>query len=158
MSAEDHFTKKNKAHINKLISKLLNDQKLAMLSTQSNGQPYASLVAIACSNDLRFLYFVTPRATRKFNNIKKDGSMALLITSSANRESDFHEAMAVTVVGSAEELSGLEKEAAMNLYIAKHPYLEDFARSPTCALVKVQARSYILVKNFQQVTELHIHP
>jgi heme iron utilization protein len=158
MSADDHTTKKTTAHIRQLISKLLNDQRLAMLSTHSKGQPYASLVAIACSNDLRFLYFVTPRTTRKFSNLEKDGRMALLVTSSANRESDFHEAMAVTVVGSAEELTGFEKKAAMDFYIAKHPYFEDFARSPTCALVKVQARNYILVKNFQQVTELHIHP
>jgi heme iron utilization protein len=158
MPTDDHSTKQAESQIRKLITKLLDDQRLAMLSTQRNGQPYASLVAIACTGDLRFLYFVTSRTTRKFNNLENDCRMALLISSSANRESDFHEAMAVTVVGSAEELYGLEKEAALNLYTAKHPYLEDFARSPTCALVKVQARSYILVKNFQQVTELHIHP
>jgi heme iron utilization protein len=158
MPTDDHSTKQAESQIRQLITKLLDDQRLAMLSTQRNGQPYASLVAIACTGDLRFLYFVTPRTTRKFNNLENDCRMALLISSSANRESDFHEAMAVTVVGSAEELYGLEKEAALNLYTAKHPYLEDFARSPTCALVKVRARSYILVKNFQQVTELHIHP
>ena len=95
--------------IRHMLSVLLSNQRLAVLSTHSNGQPYASLVAFACSDDLRFLYFVTPRTTRKFGNLQNDCRMALLITSSANQETDFHEAMAVTVVGSAGEISGTEK-------------------------------------------------
>ena len=144
--------------IRHVLSVLLSNQRLAVLSTHSNGQPYASLVAFACSDDLRFLYFVTPRTTRKFSNLQNDCRMALLITSSANQETDFHEAMAVTVVGSAGEISGPEKETALNRYLERHPYLEDFARSPTCALVKANARTYILVKNFQHVMELHLDP
>jgi nitroimidazol reductase NimA-like FMN-containing flavoprotein (pyridoxamine 5'-phosphate oxidase superfamily) len=145
--------------IRQVLNELLNHQRLAVLSTHMSGQPYASLVAFACSDDLRFLYFVTPRTTRKFNNLQNDCRMALLITSSANQETDFHEAMAVTVVGSAgEEISGPEKEMALERYLQRHPYLENFARSPTCAFMKVHARSYILVQNFQHVMELHIEP
>jgi nitroimidazol reductase NimA-like FMN-containing flavoprotein (pyridoxamine 5'-phosphate oxidase superfamily) len=140
----------------RLLRELMSGQKLAVLSTHNGGQPYASLVAFACSEDLGSLYFVTPRTTRKFSNLHGDCRMALLVTSSANQETDFHEAMAVTVVGSAAEIHGPDKEAALNHYIAKHPYLEDFARSPTCAFVKVHPRTYILVKNFQHVMELHV--
>jgi nitroimidazol reductase NimA-like FMN-containing flavoprotein (pyridoxamine 5'-phosphate oxidase superfamily) len=147
---------KEQEDIRQALSGLLSHQKLAVLSTHHSGQPYASLVAFCASDDLRFLYFVTPRTTRKFDNLQKDCRMALLVTSSANQQTDFHEAMAVTVVGSAGEISGPEKEAALNRYLAKHPYLEAFARSPTCALVKVHARTYILVKNFQHVMELHL--
>ena len=141
-----------------LLRELLAGQKLAVLSTHHGGQPYASLVAFAFSDDLASLYFVTPRTTRKFSNLQNDCRMALLITSSANQETDFHEAMAVTVVGSAGEINDPEKETALNRYLERHPYLEDFARSPTCAFVKVNARTYILVKNFQHVMELHIEP
>ena len=144
--------------IRRVLRGLLSTQRLAVLSTHAGGQPYASLVAFACSDDLRFLYFVTPRTTRKFSNLQNDCRTALLITSSANQETDFHEAMAVTVVGSAGEISGPEKEAALERYLGKHPYLEAFARSPTCAFVQVHARTYILVKNFQHVMELHLEP
>jgi nitroimidazol reductase NimA-like FMN-containing flavoprotein (pyridoxamine 5'-phosphate oxidase superfamily) len=144
--------------IRRVLRGLLSTQRLAVLSTHAGGQPYASLVAFACSEDLRFLHFVTPRTTRKFDNLQNDGRMALLVTSSANQEVDFHEAMAVTVVGSAGEISGPEKEAALERYLGKHPYLEAFARSPTCAFVQVHARTYILVKNFQHVMELHLEP
>ena len=144
--------------IRRVLRELLSTQRLAVLSTHAGGQPYASLVAFACSDDLRFLHFVTPRTTRKFSNLQHDGRVALLVTSSANQEVDFHEAMAVTVVGSAGEISGPEKEAALERYLGKHPYLEAFARSPTCAFVQVHARTYILVKNFQHVMELHLEP
>jgi hypothetical protein len=66
--------------------------------------------------------------------------------------------MAVTIVGSAGEISSPEKETALNRYLVRHPYLEEFARSPTCAFVKVSARTHILVKNFQHVMEFHLEP
>jgi nitroimidazol reductase NimA-like FMN-containing flavoprotein (pyridoxamine 5'-phosphate oxidase superfamily) len=77
--------------IREVLRELLSNQRLAVLSTHNSGQPYASLVAFAFSDDLRFLYFVTPRATRKFSNLQNDCRMALLITSSANQETDFHQ-------------------------------------------------------------------
>lgn len=148
----------NQTDIREVLSALLSRQRLAVLSTHAGGQPYASLVAFAGSEDLRSLYFVTPRATRKFTNLQSDGRVALLVTSSANQEGDFHQAVAATVVGSARELAGPQKEAALKRYLQKHPYLEDFARSPTSALVEVSARTYVLVKNFQNVMELHLDP
>ena len=87
--------------IRHVLSVLLSNQRLAVLSTHSNGQPYASLVAFACSDDLRYLYFVTPR---KFGNLTNDCRMALLVTSSANQEVDFHEAMEATVEMRWEEI------------------------------------------------------
>lgn len=92
------------AGLRQLLRELLSGQKLAVLSTHSGGQSYANLVAFAFSDDLGSLYFVTPRTTRKFSNLQRDGRMALLITSSTNKETDFHEAMAVTVIGSADEI------------------------------------------------------
>jgi hypothetical protein len=62
----------------------------------------------------------------------------------------------VTVIGGAEEINASSRDNNLRNYLAKHPYLEDFAKSPTCALVRVTAKSYYLVKNFQRVMELHI--
>ena len=141
--------------IGSLLRELLSAQKLAVLSTHQSGQPYANLVAFVCSEDLKSLYFATVRSTRKFANILEDSRVALLVSSSTNAESDFNEAMAATVVGSAVEVLGEKRRSALITYLAKHPYLEAFVRSPGCALVKVSVRSYILVKNFQQIMELH---
>ena len=131
-------------------------QKLAVVSTQSEGQPYASLVAFAASDDLRHIFFVTARTTRKFANLIKDARVAVLINSSVNRESDFHDAVSVTVTGTAEEIEDAERNKVLTLYLSKHPYLEDFAQAPTCAVIRVTTKSYYMVKNFQTVMELHI--
>jgi nitroimidazol reductase NimA-like FMN-containing flavoprotein (pyridoxamine 5'-phosphate oxidase superfamily) len=138
------------------LKDLCTSQKLAVVSTQSDGQPYASLVAFVAGDDLRHIYFVTARTTRKFANLTREPRVAVLINSSTNEESDFHEAVSITVTGTAEEISGLEREKILTRYLSKHPYLEDFARSPSCALIQVATQSFYMVQNFQNVMELHI--
>lgn len=140
----------------KRLVELFNSQTLASLSTQKDGQPYASLVAFYAADELTHLYFVTPKTTRKFANLSADGRVAIMINNSTNTDADFHEAISVTAVGTANEVSGLEKEGVLSQYLAKHPYLEDFARAKTCALVGVRVASYFMVRNFQIVTELHM--
>ena len=66
------------------LKDLCTSQKLAVVSTQSDGQPYASLVAFVASDDLRHIYFVTARTTRKFANLIREPRVAVLINSSAN--------------------------------------------------------------------------
>ena len=71
------------------LIKLLRAQPLAVLSTQQEGQPYASLVAFVSSDDLTRLYFATIRSTRKFANIMKDSRVAMLIDNRSNNPADF---------------------------------------------------------------------
>ena len=142
----------------KSVAELFRSQNLATLSTQHAGQPYASLVAFAASDDLDEIYFATPTTTRKYANLLADSRVAMLINSSMNQASDFHRAISVTAVGKAKDVTGKDKKRILDRYLAKHPHLEDFVRSPTCALVRVSVESYYMVKNFQNVTELHLTP
>jgi nitroimidazol reductase NimA-like FMN-containing flavoprotein (pyridoxamine 5'-phosphate oxidase superfamily) len=143
--------------IRRRLRDLCISQKLAVVSTQSDGQPYASLVAFVASDDLRHIFFVTARTTRKFANLTSDSRVAVLINSSANEESDFHDAVCITATGTAEEIVDPERQDVLKRYLSKHPYLEDFARSPSCAVIRVAAKSYYMVQNFQNVMEFHIH-
>jgi heme iron utilization protein len=140
-----------------LIGELFASQNLAVLATHSQKQPYASLVAFAATDDLKYLYFVTPKTTRKFANLEINPQVAVLINSSTNQTADFHRAISVTAVGEAEEIIAADREPLLSLYLAKHPHLAEFAKSPTSALVRVTVRSYYLVKNFQKVLELHLY-
>lgn len=142
----------------KQLKELFHSQNLAALSTQNEGQPYASLVAFYAANDLKCLYFVTPKTTRKFANLVANRKVALLVNSSQNQAADFHQAISVTALGEADEVLGAEKQSIIGRYLAKHPHLEEFTRAPTCALVRVSIESYYMVKNFQNVTELHLEP
>lgn len=87
-----------------IVRNLFSTQKLAVLATQNNGQPYASLVAFVGREDLKEILFATPRTTRKFANLTADSRVAVLINSSENRPSDFHRAVSVTATGTAEEV------------------------------------------------------
>jgi nitroimidazol reductase NimA-like FMN-containing flavoprotein (pyridoxamine 5'-phosphate oxidase superfamily) len=145
-------------YVEKTIRKLFKTQRLAVLSTQSSGQPYASLVAFVSDEDLAHLYFATARTTRKYHNLNADPRVAILMDSRSNLESDIHEAVAVTAVGTASELSGQDKKQGIELYLSKHPYLQDFVRAESCALIRVAVKTYYLVTRFQQVMELHISP
>ncbi|MGD9138288.1 MAG: pyridoxamine 5'-phosphate oxidase family protein [Desulfobacterales bacterium] len=138
------------------LTDLFDSQNLAALSTHNAGQPYASLVAFYAGSDLRHIYFATPKTTRKFANLSADKRVAIMINNSSNEASDFHQAISVTAIGEAQEISGEEKKLITQQYLAKHPYLDDFVGSPTCAVIKVSVDSYYLVRNFQNVMELHL--
>lgn len=138
------------------LTQLFTGQKLAVLATQHEGQPYASLIAFAASGDLKELYFATPRATRKFAYLQADPKVALLIDSRSNQDEDIHRAIAATVLGTAAEVAAEEREKVVQRYLAKHPHLEEFAHSPSTAVVRVAVESYYVVSRFQEVMELHV--
>jgi nitroimidazol reductase NimA-like FMN-containing flavoprotein (pyridoxamine 5'-phosphate oxidase superfamily) len=142
----------------KTIGDLFGSQQLAVLATQQEGQPYASLVAFAATQNLKELLFATARSTRKFANLTRDSRVSLLVDSRSNRDADIHQAMAVTAIGTAEELRETDRGRYLEIYLGKHPHLEEFVKAPSFALIRVRVASYNLVSRFQKVMELHVTP
>jgi nitroimidazol reductase NimA-like FMN-containing flavoprotein (pyridoxamine 5'-phosphate oxidase superfamily) len=138
------------------VRELTDAQRLAVLCTDDRGRPYASLIAFAAAPDLKSLVFATSRPTRKFSNLSGNGRVSLLIDNRSNREEDFAEATAATVLGTAREVTGEERESCLSLYLGRHPYLSSFARSPNSAVFRVEVESYYVVNRFQSVSELHV--
>lgn len=147
---------KEELKLSEMIRELFSSQRLAVLGTQSGGQPYANLVAFVASDDLKSIFFATARATRKYANIQADSRVTVLIDNRSNQEADFSKAAAVTATGNAEEVGENERELITATYLAKHPMLEEFVRSPSCALLRVEVKTYYLVRRFQNVMELHV--
>jgi nitroimidazol reductase NimA-like FMN-containing flavoprotein (pyridoxamine 5'-phosphate oxidase superfamily) len=139
-----------------LIRNLLESQKLAVLATQNHGQPYSNLIAIAATADLRHLLFATTRATRKYANLMADSRVALLVDNRKNEVVDFTAASALTALGNAWEVHGGERQECLTVYLKKHPYLEEFAAAPACALLRVKVDKYIVVSRFQEVREFQL--
>lgn len=149
---------KDISKVKRNLRKLLRSQPLAVLATQSQGQPYASLVAFASSDDLKSLYFATTRSTRKYANLSGDSRVAMLVDNRSNNASDFRLAMAATATGTAVEVNPRERERALDRYLEKHPHLSDFVHSPTCALCKIRVQTFFVVTRFQIVVEVHVRP
>jgi len=141
-----------------ILKELCISQPLAVLATDAGSGPYASLVAVAITPDLRQLFFATPRATRKWANLAGNHHVSLLIDNRSNQVSDFSRAAAATVIGTAEELSGADLETGLAIFLRRHPHLADFTASPSCALFRVQIASIFLVTRFQNVMEFHFSP
>jgi heme iron utilization protein len=127
-----------------VLSPLLAIQRLAVLATSQDGQPYSSLVAFAVTDDLKQILFVTNRDTRKYRNIQQNSRVAMLVDSRKNDHADFETASAVTAIGVAREALGQERNHLSEVYLAKHPYLTDFLGMSNSALVLVAVSEYVI--------------
>ena len=144
------------------IRQLLQNERLAVLSTDQKGQPYASLVAFAGTSDLKTIVFCTPHTTRKFANLSANPRVALLINNGGNQPSDVYRAVAVTAIGRAavsppgDAPAPSSPKNVAQLYLQKHPHLEDFWRAASTALVAVRVERYFMVHNFQNVYDYRV--
>ena len=138
------------------IRHLLDSQQLAVLATQRNGQPYTSLMAYAFTDDLEEVVVATGTSTRKHQNILTDSRVSLLVDNRSNAQEDFHEAIALTIVGSVQEVPDQEFLLYQELYMKRHPYLDSFVQAPSTVLLKIVVYHYLLVSRFQNVMEYHI--
>lgn len=138
------------------IHALLSSQPLAVLSTQRNGQPYSSLMAFAYTDDLREIIVATGNSTRKHQNIIEESRVSLLVDNRSNSEEDFHAAAALTVLGVASCMAADERLAYEELYLKRHPYLQEFLAALSTTLFKIEINHYLLATRFQSVMEYHI--
>ncbi len=138
--------------LKKKINSLMKEQKLAVLASFHEDEPYTNLIAFVATDDLKHIYFVTPVATRKYSYLSTSKKASVMIDNRSNKESDFKDAIAVNATGTVMEV---EKTNILNdLYLEKHPYLKDFLQSPSSALMRLEVNRYIVASRFQNVVEI----
>ena len=136
----------NLSEAKELLRQTVGAQRFAVLATLSNQQPYINLVAFAVSDDLRQIVFATNRNTQKYRNILLYDRVALLIDTRSNNLSDFIEALAITALGVADELTGDESDKLVQSYLDKHPSLGEFLQRPDVAIIRVLVTDYIIAR------------
>ena len=134
----------NPSEAKELIRQIVESQRFAVLATQFEGQPYSNLVAFAEADNLRSLLFVTSRDTRKYSNTLASKKVAVLVDSRTNQASDLNNAIAITALGTIEEVAADNKDYLSGIYVSKHPQLKDFLHKPSNALMKVAVTDYIV--------------
>jgi nitroimidazol reductase NimA-like FMN-containing flavoprotein (pyridoxamine 5'-phosphate oxidase superfamily) len=129
------------------------DLRFAVLATSDQGRPYASLVAFAFTPDCKTVILATLKATRKYRNIRSQGSVSILIDNRSQTPEDLSRAEAVTLVGTARPIrAGARKEKYSKVFSDKHPQLTGFINQPGTALVAVDIEQAIHVTRFQDVS------
>ena len=149
--------KKGSADVLSRLAILDKDQKLAVLATVSDNEPYTSLVAYAVTPDMKGLIFATPRGTQKYRNIIRNKNVSLLIDTRSNTAADYRKAELITIMGSAHRLKrGRKRDDFAKALLKKHPKLKKFAEAPSTSLVLVKIIKCIHVNSFQIVSQISI--
>ena len=146
----------NRTQILEQIAKLFGSQSLAVLSTQKNSQPYASLVAFSASPDLKHFYFLTPNTTRKYENLTASPNVSILVNDSQNKADDIYNAVSVTGTGVSQVVDKSKEKEALDMYLKKHPHLKEFSSVPTTAFIRIIMKRYFMVNRFQNVVEVKV--
>lgn len=136
------------------IRHLVQGERYAILSTQGDGQPYASIVAFAMADDFRTAVFATPTATRKYRLLTACDRVALLIDNRCKHPDDMMRIEAITVTGRAipvERGEGFDRWS--RLLTTRHPHLAGFVASPSVALFRVEIVRVFHVERFQEVRQ-----
>ncbi|TGC06938.1 pyridoxamine 5'-phosphate oxidase family protein [Methanolobus halotolerans] len=134
------------------LKSLLKEQKFAVLASIHEDVPYTNLVGFAATEDLKYIFFVTSVATRKYSYLITSQKASMMIDNRSNNESDFKDAMAVNATGKVMEAE--KTDDIKNVYLAKNPYLHDFLLSPSSALMRMEVKSYIVASKFQNVVKI----
>ena len=137
--------------IKEYIGGILKTSGFAVLATEGNGQPHASLIAISPLGSCKQLVFATYRNTLKYRNIDNNSKVAVLIESEGLNKEDIRERIVLTIIGYIEEISIAENEAAYQAHLKRHPEMESFMLSSDCALIMVIAQSYQIVNGIDDI-------
>jgi len=136
------------------VGSIMAAELLAVLATKAPDYPYTNLVAFAATEDLKKLLFVTTRSTRKYLYLISDNRASLLIDNRSNSFIDFRDAVAINATGRVREVDRESYPHLGDIYLHKHPYLQEFFSSPSSALMCMDVEKYIIVRDFQNVVEL----
>lgn len=141
----------NPKAIREYVEKALESNRLAVLATEGEGQPHASLIAITPFKGFRQLIFATYRNTRKFRNLATNGKVAVLIEGKNEEKSGIQNGFVITAYGLAEEISITINDTALETHLQKYPELLSFTNDPDCALILVKVENYQVVQGIDNV-------
>jgi general stress protein 26 len=133
------------------IRALLEARKLAVLATQIDGQPHASLMAFTPVEGIKRIVFATYRTTRKYASLRRDGRAALLIGSGIEPFEQQRTGLVVTAHGRIADVPDHARQATLTAHLKRHPEFEDFLTSPDCALLNMEISAYQLVTSTDEV-------
>ncbi len=133
------------------IEDIFKNSRFAVLATEADGQPHASLIAVTPLEGFRKLVFATYRNTRKYNNLVQNSKVAVLVESIDINRAGPYKSFVLTAFGHAEEIENLEKNMVFNAHLDRHPELSSFLQSEQCTFVKIKVDTYQVVRGIDDV-------
>ncbi len=137
--------------IKKYIEDIFKISRFAVLATEGDGQPHASLIGITTVDGYRKLIFATYRNTRKYQNLSHNGKVAVLVESMDINQWGLQESFVLTAFGHVEEMGIEDENFAFIAHLERHPELLSFMQSQDCTLVSIKVDSYQVVRGIDDV-------
>ncbi|MFW9834955.1 MAG: pyridoxamine 5'-phosphate oxidase family protein [Candidatus Thorarchaeota archaeon] len=142
--------------VKRRIDKVLNSQSIAVLGTSKENEPYSSLVGFVVTDDMRELVFATMRQRLKYENMAVNPRVTLMIDDRSEQNNDFNETTSITIIGTAEDVMGDDREGYASMLVQKHPILADFVSFPDCAVMRVKIDKIYVVSDFESVVKIGV--
>lgn len=133
------------------IQHVLDVSRFAVMATQQEGQPHASLMAFTPMSGIRYLIVATYRTTLKYSNLSKDGRVAVLINNCIATGPSKYRDLVITAHGIATEVADDDRKMVKQAYLTRHPDFDEFLASPDCALLRVVVSAYEVVGSTEDV-------
>jgi len=133
------------------IEDIFKISRFAVLATEGDGQPHASLIAVTPMEDYRKLIFATYRNTRKYQNLTHNGKVAVLVESININRSGLKDSFVLTAFGQVEDIEIAEKNMVFEVHLERHPGLLSFLQSEDCSLVRIKIDTYQVVRGIDDV-------
>lgn len=133
------------------IEDIFRISRFAVLATEGDGQPHASLIAVTPMENFRKLIFATYRNTRKYNNLVRNGKVAVLVESIDINRSGLKDSFVLTAFGHVEEIGTDQKNMVFKAHLERHPGLLSFLQSEDCSLVRIKVDTYQVVRGIDDV-------
>ncbi len=141
----------NQIVVRTYIEDIFKIRRFAVLATESDGQPYASLIGFTPMEGFRKLIFATYRNTRKFRNLAQNGKVAVLVESNDLNKSGLQESLVLTALGHVEEIGDTEIKRVFEAHLLRHPELLTFMQSEDCSLIRIKVELYQVVRGIDDV-------
>jgi nitroimidazol reductase NimA-like FMN-containing flavoprotein (pyridoxamine 5'-phosphate oxidase superfamily) len=133
------------------IEDIFKTSRFAVLATEGDGQPHASLIAVTPMEGYRKLIFATYRNTRKYKNLAHNGKVAVLVESVDIKKSGMQESFVLTAFGHVEEIETAENKMVFEAHLERHPELLSFMQSEDCSLIRIKVDRYQVVRGIDDV-------
>lgn len=137
-----------------IAQKMLMDNNLCVLATCSDNFPNSSLMHYIYDDIGKNIYMLSQRGSVKYNNIKANPQVSLLIDTRTDLPQPGLPIKALTVYGKAGFVQDQPKhQALVDQLIAKYASLAKLAGDSKCAVIQVQMEEMLLLDGINSLSK-----
>ncbi len=139
------------------LARLLGEQKVGVLCTAADGQPYGSPMAFIAATNQQWLAFAAARGTGEHENLSRNPRVAFVVDNRDEGELDPTMIRAAVAIGTACEVSDSRDAKGTRMALARRsPSLEAFFNAPTTAVFRMSVEKYVCVGGLEESVEIEI--